>query len=145
MVIELSAVKDLDAHSFYEHESANGKWSIDELRRQIGTSLFERLVLSEGQPSKEKILSLARQGGVIEKPKDILRQPYVFEFLGVREEKPMLEKDLEARLIRHIEDFLLELGGGFMFVGSQQRITVGRRHYYTAFHQMFLFWSLTVH
>jgi hypothetical protein len=54
----------------------------------------------------------------------------VFEFLGVREEKPMLEKDLEAKLIRHIEDFLLELGRGFMFVGSQQRITVGRRHYY---------------
>jgi predicted nuclease of restriction endonuclease-like (RecB) superfamily len=128
--IELSAVKDLDARSFYEHESANAKWSIEELRRQIGTSLFERLLLSEGQSNKEKVLSLARQGAAIEKPEDILRQPYVFEFLGVREEKPMLEKDLEAKLIRHIEDFLLELGRGFMFVGSQQRITVGRRHYY---------------
>lgn len=59
-----------------------------------------------------------------------MKQPFVFEFLGVREEKPILEKDLEMRLIRHIEDFLLELGRGFMFVGSQQRITLGGVHYY---------------
>ncbi|GHU08136.1 hypothetical protein FACS1894151_03560 [Spirochaetia bacterium] len=64
------------------------------------------------------------------KPEDILREPYVFEFLGAREQKPILEKDLEKRLIRHIEDFLLELGRGFMFVGSQQRVTLGNTHYY---------------
>jgi predicted nuclease of restriction endonuclease-like (RecB) superfamily len=128
--IELKGVGDADARSFYEHECANARWSVDELKRQIGTSLFERLLLSDGRPNKEKVLELARRGAVLEKPEDMLKQPYVFEFLGVREKKPMLEKTLEARLIRHIEDFLLELGRGFMFVGSQQRVTIGNTHYY---------------
>jgi len=111
---ELVGVKDPDARSFYEHECAGARWSVEELKRQIGTSLFERLLLSDGQPNKERVLALARQGAILEKPEDILKQPYVFEFLGVREEKPMLEKDLEAKLIRHMEDFLLELGRGFI-------------------------------
>jgi len=128
--IELKGVNDPDARSFYEHECVNAGWSVEELKRQIGTSLFERLLLSDGQPNKERVLALARQGASLEKPEDILKQPYVFEFLGVREQKPILEKDLEAKLIRHIEDFLLELGRGFMFVGSQQRVTIGNTHYY---------------
>jgi len=128
--IELKGVSDTDARSFYEHECVSARWSVDELKRQIGTSLFERLLLSDGKPNKEKVLALARQGTVLEKPEDMLKQPYVFEFLGVREEKPMLEKTLEKKLIRHIEDFLLELGRGFMFVGSQQRVTLGNTHYY---------------
>jgi predicted nuclease of restriction endonuclease-like (RecB) superfamily len=128
--IELKGVNDADARSFYEHECANARWSVEELKRQIGTSLFERLLLSDGKPNKEKVLSLARQGAILEKPEDLLKQPYVFEFLGVREEKPMLEKDLEKKLKRHIEDFMLELGRGFMYVGSQQRVTLGNTHYY---------------
>ena len=100
------------------------------MRRQIGTSLFERLLLSDGKPNKEKLLAMARQGAILEKPEDILKQPYVFEFLGVREKKPIYEKTLEAKLIRHIEDFLLELGRGFMYVGSQQRVTMGNTHHY---------------
>jgi len=128
--IELKDVKDADARSFYEHECANARWSVNELKRQIGTSLFERLLLSDGKPNKEKVLALAQEGAVLEKPEDMLKQPYVFEFLGVREKKPILEKTLEAKLIRHIEDFLLELGRGFMFVGSQQRVTIGNTHYY---------------
>lgn len=128
--IELLAVTDKDARSFYEQECLNAKWSVQELNRQIGTSLFERLLLSEGKANKEVVLSLARQGVSMTQPQDILKQPFVFEFLGVREEKPMLERDLEEKLIRHIEDFLLELGRGFMFVGSQQRITIGNIHYY---------------
>lgn len=64
------------------------------------------------------------------KPEDIIKNPYVFEFLGIPENKPILEKDLEKKLIRHIEDFLLELGKGFMFVGSQQRLTINNTHYY---------------
>ena len=128
--IELKSVDDADARSFYEQECANARWSVDELKRQIGTSLFERLLLSDGKPNKEKVLSLARQGAALEKPEDMLKQPYVFEFLGVREKKPMLEKALEEKLIRHIEDFLLELGRGFMYVGSQQRVTIGNTHYY---------------
>jgi predicted nuclease of restriction endonuclease-like (RecB) superfamily len=128
--IELKDVSDPDARSFYEHECENTGWSVDELKRQIGTSLFERLLLSDGQVNKERVLALAQQGAILEKPEDVIKQPYVFEFLGIRDEKPMLEKDLEAKLIRHIEDFLLELGRGFMFVGSQQRITIGNTHYY---------------
>ena len=130
LYIELKGVPDPDARTFYENECANARWSVSELRRQIDTSLFERLLLSDGNPNKEKVLALARQGAILEKPEDILKQPYVFEFLGVREEKPILEKELEAKLKRHIEDFLLELGRGFMFVGSQQRVTIGNTHYY---------------
>lgn len=128
--IELKGVEDADARSFYEHECVNARWSVDELKRQIGTSLFERLLLSDGKPNKEKVLALAQQGAVLDKPEDLLKQPYVFEFIGAREQKPILEKELEAKLIRHLEDFLLELGRGFMFVGSQQRVTIGNTHYY---------------
>jgi len=128
--IELLAVRDKDARAFYERECVNSNWSVKELNRQIGTSLFERLLLSDGEANKQTVLALARQGDALSKPQDILKQPFVFEFLGVREEKPMFEKDLEAKLIRHIEDFLLELGRGFMFVGSQRRITLGGIHYY---------------
>jgi len=100
------------------------------LRRQIDTSLFERLLLSEGNTNKEKILSLAKEGMTYAKPNDILKDPYVFEFLGIPENKPMLEKDLEKALIIKIEKFLLELGRGVMFVVSHQRITLGNTHYY---------------
>jgi len=127
---ELLSLPDEDARSFYEREAAKSGWSVRELKRQIGTSLFERLLLSDGKANKEKVLKLARSGIDYEAPQMIIKNPYVFEFLGVAEQKPALEKDLECRLIRHIEDFLLELGRGFMFVGSQQRITLGNEHYY---------------
>jgi len=127
---EITGVSDPDARSFYERECANARWSVEELKRQIGTSLYERLLLSDGKPNKEKVLALAREGAVLEKPENVLKQPYVFEFLGARENKPVSEDELEAKLIRHLEDFLLELGRGFMFVGSQQRITIGNSHYH---------------
>jgi predicted nuclease of restriction endonuclease-like (RecB) superfamily len=123
-------ISDTDKRAFYEQECQNASWSVRELKRQIETSLFERLLLSDGNANKETVLALSREGIAISKPEDILRDPYVFEFLGVREQKPILEKNLERRLIRHIEDFLLELGRGFMFVGSQQRVTLGNTHYY---------------
>ncbi len=75
-------------------------------------------------------MQLAKEGQVINNPSDLLKDPYVFEFLGITENKPILEKDLELKLIRHIEDFLLELGKGFMFVGSQFRITLNNVHHY---------------
>jgi len=128
--IELLAVSDENARSFYERECVSAKWSVKELNRQINTSLFERLLLSDGNANKDTVLSLALQGNDIAKPQDILKQPFVFEFLGIREEKPIFEKELEAKLIRHIEEFLLELGRGFMYVGSQQRVTLGGTHYY---------------
>jgi predicted nuclease of restriction endonuclease-like (RecB) superfamily len=127
---ELLIISDKDKRAFYEQECINSAWSVRELKRQIETSLFERLLLSGGKNNKEAVLALSKKGIIMTKPQDILKDPYVFEFLGAREEKPMLEKDLEIKLIRHIEDFLLELGRGFMFVGSQQRVTLGNTHYY---------------
>lgn len=127
---ELLGVSDEKARSFYEKEAINSNWSVRELKRQIDTSLFERLLLSNGNANKEKVLSLSKEGITLQTPNDILRDPYVFEFLGIPEDKPILEKDLEKALINKIEKFLLELGRGFMFVGSQQRITIGNVHYY---------------
>ncbi|GHU72813.1 hypothetical protein FACS189450_11300 [Spirochaetia bacterium] len=128
--LQLISIKDPDARSFYEHEASNANWSVRELQRQIETSLFERLLLSSGKKNKEKVLALSRKGTELNKPEDILKKPFVFEFLGNRENKPILERELEYRLIRHIEDFLLELGRGFMFVGSQQRMNIGKNNYY---------------
>ncbi len=128
--LELMVIQDKDKRNFYEKECINENWSVRELRRQLDTSLFERLLLSDGKSNKEKVLELSKEGQIISKPSDILKQPYVFEFLGIKEQKPLLEKDLEYKLIRHIEDFLLELGKGFMYVGSQQRITLNNTDYY---------------
>ncbi|HFK5598239.1 TPA: YhcG family protein, partial [Elizabethkingia anophelis] len=129
-ICELLIIEDKAKRSFYEKETVNSNWSIRELKRQIDSSLYERLLLSQGSKNKEKVLELARKGQEITNADDILKNPYVFEFLGIPENKPILERDLEAKLIRHIEDFLLELGRGFMFVGSQQRITINNNHYY---------------
>ena len=127
---ELLSISDKDKRKFYEIECAKAKWSVRELRRQISSSLFERILLSNGNTNKEKVLELALRGNEIEKPQDIIKDPYVFEFLGLPEDKPMLESDLEEALVRQIEKFLLELGKGFMFVGTQQRVTFGNVHYY---------------
>ena len=87
-------------------------------------------MLSSGDENKEKVLDLALKGNEIATPSDVIKDPYVFEFLGLPEEKPIMESDLEKALITHIEKFLLELGKGFMYVGSQQRVTLGNTHYY---------------
>ncbi|MBS5111958.1 MAG: DUF1016 family protein [Coprobacillus cateniformis] len=110
------------------------------MKRQISTSLFERLLLSDGKTNKEAVLKLARKGNEIEKPEDIVKEPYVLEFLGLPDDKPIMESDLEKALVRHIENFLLELGKGFMFVGTQQRVTLFNTHYYVdmVFHNKIL-------
>ena len=127
---ELLSISDNSKRNFYEKESINSNWSVRELKRQIKTSLFERLLLSSGEKNKEKVLELSLKGNEINKASDIIKDPYVFEFLGIPEEKAILESDLEKALILHIEKFLLEIGKGFMYVGSQQRITLGNTHYY---------------
>ena len=127
---ELFVISDQNKRSFYEKEAINSGWSIRELKRQISTSLYERLLLSEGKTNKETVLALAKKGIEMTTPSDIIKDPYVFEFLGVPENKPMLESDLEKALVAQIEKFLLELGHGFMFVGTQQRITLNNTHYY---------------
>ncbi len=127
---ELLAISDDQKRSFYEKEAINSGWSVRELKRQIESSLFERLLLSNGDANKERVLQLAMKGNEITVPSDIIRDPYVFEFLGLPEDKPFFESDLERALVQQIEKFLLELGRGFMFVGTQQRVTFGNHHYY---------------
>lgn len=127
---ELLTISDDAKRSFYEHECVNAHWSFRELKRQIESSLFERLLLSDGQANKEKVMQLATKGVEMSQPSDIIKDPYVFEFIGIPENKPMMESDLERMLVRGIEDFLLELGRGFMFVGTQQRVTLNNTHYY---------------
>jgi predicted nuclease of restriction endonuclease-like (RecB) superfamily len=127
---ELLSISDENKRSFYEKESLNSKWSVRELKRQISTSLYERLLLSDGKANKETVLSLAQHGIEMSDPADIIRDPYVFEFLGIPENKPMIESDLEKALVAQIERFLLELGRGFMFVGTQQRVTLNNIHRY---------------
>ena len=127
---ELLSISDENKRSFYEKETVLANWSVRELKRQIKTSLFERLLLSSGEENKEKVLDLALKGNEINKASDLVKDPYVFEFLGLPEEKLVMESDLEKSLMTHIEKFLLELGKGFMYVGTQQRITLGNTHYY---------------
>lgn len=127
---ELLSISDPDKRGFYEKEAINANWSVRELKRQIDSSLFERLLLSHGDANKEQVLALALNGNEIAGPSDIIRDPYVFEFLGLPENKPVMESDLEKALVQQIEKFLLELGRGFMFVGTQQRVTINNTHYY---------------
>jgi len=124
-------IEDDDERKFYEKECINSKWSKRELKRQIDSSLFQRLLLSDGKTNKQKVLELSKKGQTISNPTDILKEPYVFEFLGIKENKPLLESDLEKNLINHISSFLMELGKGFMYVGNQVRITLDNNtHYY---------------
>lgn len=129
-ICELISIDDEDKRNFYEKETINSNWSVRELKRQLNSSLYERLLLSKGKSNKQELLKLSEKGNEIASINDLIKDPYVFEFLGIPENKPIFEKDLELKLIRHIEDFLLELGKGFMFVGSQQRITINNTHYY---------------
>ncbi len=127
---ELLSISDENKRSFYEKEAINSNWSVREMKRQINTALYERLLLSKGDFNKEQVLALATNGVEITEPADIIKDPYVFEFLGISEDKPVMESDLEKALVEQIEKFLLELGRGFMFVGTQQRITINNTHYY---------------
>ena len=127
---ELLSISDKEKRSFYEKEAVNSGWSVREMKRQVESSLFERLLLSRGDTNKEQVLALAARGVDYTKPEDIIKDPYVFEFLGLPEEKPFLESDLEAALVRQIEDFLLELGRGFSFVARQKRFTLDNQNFF---------------
>lgn len=122
-------IEDDVERSFYEKECINSRWSKRELKRQIDSCLFQRILLSKN--NKDKICELSKHGQTISSPTDILKEPYVFEFLGIKENKKILESDLEKNLIKHLSSFLMELGKGFMYVGSQERITLDNNtHYY---------------
>jgi predicted nuclease of restriction endonuclease-like (RecB) superfamily len=123
----LLSVSDDLSRSFYEKQCLNENRSVRELKRQIKSGLFQRLALSK---DKKGVLELAQKGQIIEKPEDLVKDPYVFEFLQMPEDARYSEQELESRLIDKLGHFLLELGKGFAFVGRQYRITLNNTHYY---------------
>jgi predicted nuclease of restriction endonuclease-like (RecB) superfamily len=123
----LLRVDDEKKRCFYEIECIKSIWSTRELERQINTLLYERLALSR---DKKGLLSLSQSGADPAKPSDIVKDPFVLEFLGLSDHKHLLEKDLEDALLTHLQSFLLELGRGFSFVARQKRITLGTDHFY---------------
>ena len=125
--IELLKIDNELERSFYEQQSQLEKWSVRELRRQRDSALFQRLALSR---DKAGIMQLAKEGQSYASGTDIVRDPYVLEFLGLPEQPQYSEQDLEHKLIAHLQQFLLELGKGFAFVGSQYRITINNTHFY---------------
>ena len=126
-LIELISIDNPLKRAFYEIECIKGNWSVRELERQIGSLLYERTGLSK---NKDKLIELANNKAVQLEPEDIIRDPYFFEFLGLKQTDVLLETNLEELLIKHLQDFLLELGKGFCFEARQKRITIGRKHYY---------------
>ena len=123
----LMGIKDENERSFYEIEAREQNWSLRELKRQYDASLYERLALSR---DKNGIRALSKKGQVIEKSNDILKNPYVLEFLGLEEHEKYSESDLESAIIGKLEQFLLELGKGFLFQARQQRFTFDEDHYF---------------
>lgn len=124
--VELLKLDDDLERSFYEQQAISEKWSVPELKRQKATSLFLRLAASK---DKAGVLQLAAQGQLIERPADLLREPYVFEFLKIPEPYLVSETQLETLLCNHLQQFLLELGKGFTFVGRQYRVTLNNTHF----------------
>jgi predicted nuclease of restriction endonuclease-like (RecB) superfamily len=123
----LLKVKDDSARSFYEIEAARESWSVRQLERQIASLLFERLSLNK---TPEELLVLARTGQEVAIPSDVIKDPFVLEFLDLRDMPSAHERDLEQAIIDRLEAFLLELGKGFCFVGRQKRITLEGDHFY---------------
>ncbi len=123
----LLRIEKEEARSFYLNEAVNSRWSTRELERQINSLLYERLALSK---DKWKVLELANEGQLVRTPQDLIKDPFVLEFLNVTEPHTLREKDLEQGLIDHLQTFLLELGRGFAFIGRQKRITIDGDHFY---------------
>jgi predicted nuclease of restriction endonuclease-like (RecB) superfamily len=126
-IVELLKIEDPLERSFYEKQAISENWSTTELIRQKKSSLYLRLAASK---DKNGILKLAKQGQIIEQPTDIIREPYVLDFLKIPEPYHITESELEKRIIDHLQHFLLELGRGFAFIGRQYRISLGNRNYY---------------
>lgn len=125
--LKLMRITNLEERNFYEIEAIQNNWSLRELERQYDSSLYERLSLSR---DKEGILKLSTQGQVVEKPQDLLKDPYILEFTGLPQLPSYSEKKLEQKLIDNLQAFLLELGKGFTFVGRQVRLSFSEEHYF---------------
>lgn len=125
--LKLMRISNPEERRFYEIEATNNKWSLRELERQFNSSLYERLALSR---NKDEVLRLSQQGQIVEKPQDLLKDPYILEFTGLPELPCYSEKDLEQKLIDNLQSFLLELGKGFAFVGRQVRLSFSEEHFF---------------
>jgi predicted nuclease of restriction endonuclease-like (RecB) superfamily len=123
----LLRVQNAQARSFYEIEAAREAWSVRALERQIAALLFERLSMNR---SPEQVLALARRGQQVAVPGDVLKDPFVLEFLDIKETPTAQERDLEQAIIDRLEAFLLEMGKGFCFVARQKRLTLEGDHFY---------------
>lgn len=123
----LLTIKDPGERNFYEIEAANEDWSLSELKRQKASCLYERLALSR---DKAGLQSLARDGQLVTRPEDLLKDPFILEFLGLEEKASYTESDLESAIIDQLEGFLLELGKGFLFEARQKRFTFDGDHYF---------------
>ncbi len=124
--IKLMRIENPDERSFYEIECAANNWSLKEFQRQFDSAIYERLALSR---DKEGVRQLAEKGQIIEKPTDILKDPYILEFLNLPDKHQYSESDLETEIINKLEYFLLELGKGFTFVARQFRMTIDEKHF----------------
>ena len=122
---ELLKIKDDIEREFYEKQAVIENWSIRDLRRQKKTGLFQRIALSK---DKKEILELAKKGHKPKNESDLIKEPYVFEFLGVSQNNILTETQLESKLLDNLQKFLLELGKGFAFVGRQYKITLANKH-----------------
>lgn len=125
--VELIKVDDENKRNFYFHECISSRWSIRELQRQKASLLFERLALST---DKKGVLKLAKKGQVLKTGEDLVKDPFVLEFLDIKEDTSYLETDLENNILMHLKEFLLELGKGFSYVGNQVRLTLEEDHFY---------------
>ncbi|MEG1141748.1 MAG: PDDEXK nuclease domain-containing protein [Clostridia bacterium] len=125
--LEIIKIDKENKRDFYINECIDSKWSVRELQRQIGSLLYERLLISA---DNKKVLELSSKGQLLKSSKDLVKDPFVLEFLDIKENTRYLESDLEKNILEHLKEFLLELGKGFMFVGSQVRITLEEDHFY---------------
>lgn len=125
--LELLKIEEEPKRKFYMHECINSRWSVRELQRQRASLLYERLLLST---DKKSVLELAENGQVLRNSKDLVKDPFVLEFLDIKENTRYLESDLEKNILEHLKEFLLELGKGFSYVGNQVRLTLEEDHFY---------------
>ena len=123
----LMRIENADARRFYEIECTQQQWSVRQLSRQVGSSLYERLALSR---NKDEVMKLAREGQTIEKPSDVIKDPITLEFLGLKPDSVYTESKLENAIIGKMQQFLLELGKGFLFEARQKRFTFDEQHFY---------------
>lgn len=124
--LKLMRIDNADERHFYEIEATQNHWGIKELNRQCNSALYERLALSR---NKDKVMELAEKGQIIEKTQDLLKDPYILEFTGLQERSEYSETELESRILDHLQEFLLELGKGFAFIGRQVRFTFDEQHF----------------